>query len=100
METQETKAAYFNSGKLGISAQLSRKTTAEIQHLINTYQEQINLYLDMSFKPEGYGDLSPRSLGSRTVYPQSILKSKIADLKNSIQKLEKLKASIKSAQEG
>jgi hypothetical protein len=95
----EVKASRLNLKNLGISACLFRKTPSEIQHLIDFYQEQIDLFLDGSFKQDGYGDLSSRQLGSKNVYPYSILKTKIAELKVVQLKVERLQAAIKAAQE-
>ncbi len=61
------------------------------------YQKQIDLYCHPHFVVQdgGFGDLKPRPLGSRMVYPKQILQDKVARLDKEITRRGKVSASSK-----
>jgi len=95
----QVKLSMSTVKKFGISPVLATKTTVEIQHLIDSYQRQIEVFEAKSYKLGEYGDLSSRWLDGRYVKPSIILKEKIEELSKAQKQLKQLKAAIREAQE-
>lgn len=65
---------------------IERLSVQGLTELRNFYQKQIDVYLHPHLTPKegGFGDLRPRELGVRKVYPKHILKQKIEQLDKEI----------------